>query len=308
MVISAGLHITVIAILIIGVKFESKPPLPQPSSAPALQAVVVDQRQVTAHVEKLKQQELAEKRKEQERQNNLDRQARLAREERQREQQRIKQLQQERAKKEQETKQAQAQAEAAKLKQQQEKAKADKAEAVRIAKEAERKAAEAAALKAEQKRKEQEVAAAKAEAERKQQEAERKRQQEAERKRKAEEAARLEQENLMQQALAEEQAALSQTRNRQVMSEVQRFTAMIQATIQRNLVVNDSMRGKSCTVYLRLANDGYVTAIRTVGGDAVVCRATEAAINKAGRLPVSSQADVYEKMKEINLMVQPEFK
>ncbi|MBL4815515.1 MAG: cell envelope integrity protein TolA, partial [Shewanella sp.] len=137
--------------------------------------------------------------------------------------------------------------------------------------------------------------------------AERKRKEDAERKRKAEERERQLQEQMMQDALAEELTALSQTRNRQVMSEVQRYTSMIRATIQRHLVVDESMRGKSCRVFIRLANDGFVTGTKILSGDSVVCRATKAAINKAGRLPVSSEPDVYNKLKEINLTVQPEF-
>ncbi|WP_394203431.1 cell envelope integrity protein TolA [Shewanella waksmanii] len=299
--ISAGVHIGVIVVLALGVDFSSKPmPTPQANSAPAVQAVVVDQQKVAQHVERLKQQKLEQERKEKARQDELERQAKEARQAREREQQRIKKLEQERKQKEIETKNAAAAAKAAKLKEQQEKQKAAAAEAARKQKEAEKKAAEEAAAKAAEKRKREEEAARKAEQERK-------RKAEEERKRKAEEAARREQERMMQEALAAEQAALSQTRNKQVMSEVQRYTSMIRATIQRNLVVDESMRGKSCRVNIRLAKDGFVTGSQVISGDSVVCRATKAAINKAGRLPVSSEADVYNKLKEINLTVQPEF-
>ncbi|WP_028781642.1 cell envelope integrity protein TolA [Shewanella sp. 38A_GOM-205m] len=300
-IISAVLHIGVIAILAMGVDFQEKPklPTPQAQSAP-VQAVVVDQQKVDDYVQKLKQDKAAAERRERERQQELDRKANEAKKAREQEQERIRKLEVERKQKELETQKAADAAKAAKLKEQQEKEKAQKAEAERKAKEQQRKEAEEAALKAEQKRKAEEAAAKKAEEERKAKE-------EAERKRKAEEEARRRQEQELADALAAEQAALSATRNRQVMSEVDRYRAMITATIQRNLVVDESMRGKVCKVKVRLAKDGFVTNSQIIEGDPVVCRAAKAAINKAGRLPVSQEPDVYQLMKEINLEVRPEF-
>ncbi|GAB1096781.1 cell envelope integrity protein TolA [Shewanella algae] len=300
-IISAVLHIGVIAILAMGVDFQDKPklPTPQAQSAP-VQAVVVDQQKVDDYVQKLKQDKAAAERRERERQQELDRKANEAKKAREQEQERIRKLEVERKQKELETQKAADAAKAAKLKEQQEKEKAQKAEAERKAKEQQRKEAEEAALKAEQKRKAEEAAAKKAEEERKAKE-------EAERKRKAEEEARRRQEQELADALAAEQAALSATRNRQVMSEVDRYRAMITATIQRNLVVDESMRGKVCKVKVRLAKDGFVTNSQIIEGDPVVCRAAKAAINKAGRLPVSQEPDVYQLMKEINLQVRPEF-
>ena len=160
--------------------------------------------------------------------------------------------------------------------------------------------AEKAADKAKQQRIQEELAAKKATQEREQREL-------VEKKRKAQEKARQERELQIQQELTAEQAQLSRDRNTQVVSEVARYQAMITATIQRNLVVNESMRGKSCIVDIRLAKDGFVTSVRAKNGDGLVCRAAEAAINKAGRLPVSPEADVYNKMKVIKLTVKPEF-
>ncbi|WP_420789472.1 cell envelope integrity protein TolA [Shewanella algae] len=276
-IISAVLHIGVIAILAMGVDFQDKPklPTPQAQSAP-VQAVVVDQQKVDDYVQKLKQDKAAAERRERERQQELDRKANEAKKAREQEQERIRKLEVERKQKELETQKAADAAKAAKLKEQQEKEKAQKAEAERKAKEQQRKEAEEAALKAEQKRK-------------------------------AEEEARRRQEQELADALAAEQAALSATRNRQVMSEVDRYRAMITATIQRNLVVDESMRGKVCKVKVRLAKDGFVTNSQIIEGDPVVCRAAKAAINKAGRLPVSQEPDVYQLMKEINLQVRPEF-
>ncbi|WP_144214041.1 cell envelope integrity protein TolA [Shewanella donghaensis] len=298
-VISAGIHIGVIVALALGISFDDKPKhMPMAQSAPVVQAVVVDQQRINDHAEKLKKQRADTQRKEKERQADLDRQAKKARDEVRKEQNRIKQLEIQRKQKEQETITANNAAKAAKQKELAEKAKAEKATAQRKQQEAERKAAE---QKADEKRKREEAAAAK------KREDDRKRKEEAERKRKAEDAERQRQENEMAEAMAAEQVALSATRGRQVVSEVNKYTAMITSAIQRRLIVDESMRGKSCVVNVRLAKDGFVTSSKTLSGDPVVCRAAKTAINKAGRLPVSSEADVYEKMKEINLTVSPEF-
>lgn len=308
--ISAGIHIGVIIILAIGVDFTHKPEPVQQVSAPAVKAVMVDQQKVANQVEKIKQEKREAERREQERQAELERKAQEAKQAREREQAQLKKLEQERKLQEIETQKANEAAKVAQVKQQQEKEKAQKAEADRKLKEQERKVAEEAAQKAAEKRKAEEAAAAKAETERKQkEEAERKKKEEAERKRKAdaEAKARAQQEQEMADALAAEQAALSQTMNKQMQSEVGKYTAMIKSTIQRNLVVDESMRGKSCKVSVRLANDGFVISSQTDGGDANVCRATKAAILKAGKLPVSPDPAVYNLMKEINLIVEPTF-
>lgn len=331
--ISAGIHIGVIIILALGIDFSHKPEPMQQVSAPAIKAVMVDQQKVANQVEKLKQEKRDAERREQERQAELERKAQEAKQAREREQAQIKQLEQERKQQEIEIQKANEATKLAQVKQQQEKEKAVKAEADRKLKEQERKVAEDAAQKAAEKRKVEEAAAAKAEAaavkaeaerkkkaeadrklkeeaDRKQkEEADRKLKAEAERKQKAdaEAKARAQQEQEMTDALAAEQAALSQTMNKQMQTEVGKYQAMIKSTIQRNLVVDESMRGKTCKVSVRLANDGFVISSQTQGGDPNVCRATKAAILKAGKLPVSPDPAVYNLMKEINLIVEPTF-
>ncbi|MEC4728330.1 cell envelope integrity protein TolA [Shewanella sp. D64] len=300
LVISAGIHIGVLVILIMGVDFSEKPKPQIHTNAPVMQAVVVDQNKVAQHVERLKAEKKETERKEKARQDELERKAKQARQEREREQAQIKKLELQRKQKELETKNANAAAKVAQQKEKQAKELAQKAEVERKQKEKERQASEEAAKKAVEKRKKEELAA-------KKMADERKRKAEVERKRKAEELARKQQEQMMQDALAAEQASLSQTRNKQVMSEVQRYTSMIVATISRNVQQEDSMRGKSCKVWVRLAKDGFVTSSRIVDGDPVLCRATQAAIQKVQRLPISSEPDVYDKLKELNIIYRPEF-
>ncbi|GGP83147.1 cell envelope integrity protein TolA [Shewanella ulleungensis] len=314
--ISAGIHIGAIVILALGISFDDKPkPMQTAASAPAVQAVVIDQQKVTDRVEQLKKQKQDALQQEKARQAELERKALEARRERESEQEKIKTLEIQRKLKEVETQKANDAAKAAQVKQQQEKERALKAEEIRKQKEKEQKASEEAAKQAAEKRKQEEATAKKAQEERQRAEEERKRKEEAERKqredadrkRKAEADAKARQEREMAEAMAAEQDSLSKTRNKQVLSEVDKYKAMIIATIQRNLVVDESMRGKSCRVFIRLAADGFVTTAQTLEGDQVVCRAAKVSINKAGRLPVSPEPAVYQQLKEINLTVSPEF-
>ena len=143
------------------------------------------------------------------------------------------------------------------------------------------------AAQKEQERKERE-AKAKAEAERKKKEA----------------AERAEMERIMQEQLAKEQAAQQERRRKQVLTEVERYTALIQQTIKRNLYSDDSYQGKNCRLNIRLATTGFVTSIRVLGGNDALCRAAESAVRRAEKLPVSDAPDVYEQLKDITLKVE----
>ena len=114
------------------------------------------------------------------------------------------------------------------------------------------------------------------------------------------------QEKLLDEQLQAEQAARQQRRNKQVLSEVQKYQALIKQTIQRNLIVDDAMKGKSCRLNIRLASNGLVTQVTELGGNTILCRAAKAAVFKSDTLPVSKEADVYQQLREINLTVEPE--
>lgn len=170
---------------------------------------------------------------------------------------------------------------AAEAKQAREKKQAEEAEFKR------QKQLEQLAAQKEQQRKERE-AKAKADAERKKKEA----------------AENAEMERIMQEQLAQEQAAQQQRRRAQVLTEVERYTALIQQTIKRNLYNDDSFKGKVCRLNIKLATTGFVTSIRILGGHDALCRAAESAVRRAEELPVSDAADVYEQLKDINLKVE----
>ncbi|RYV02213.1 cell envelope integrity protein TolA [Shewanella sp. OPT22] len=300
LIVSLVVHVGVIAALAVSVNFDEKPKaLPQAASAPAIKAVVVNQQEVEAQIAKIRKQKADAAQQERDRQAEVKRKLDEARKAREQEQNKIKKLEQQRKQKQNEADKAAAAAKAAKLKQQQEKQKAAQAEKQRKQKEQERRVAEKAAKAAADKRKREEAAAKKAADERKRKEA-------AERKRKDDAARKAQQEKELADALAQEQASLNKTRSRQVLSEVEKYKALISQTIQRNLVIDQSMQGKSCRVNIRLAQDGFVISANVLGGDTIVCRAAKAAISKAGRLPVSPDANVYNEMKDINLKVSPE--
>lgn len=104
-----------------------------------------------------------------------------------------------------------------------------------------------------------------------------------------------------------EQSALNKARQTKVLSEIQKYTSLISSEIQRHWVTDQSMKGKQCVLNIRLAASGFVTRVNTVSGDSIVCQSAKAAVIKAGTLPVSKDPQVYAKLKEINLTVQPEF-
>ncbi|MCC2616101.1 cell envelope integrity protein TolA [Aestuariibacter halophilus] len=164
--------------------------------------------------------------------------------------------------------------------------------------EAERREAER--KKAEQKRREE------AEKQRQREEAERKKREREAQKKAAEARERAEQERIMQEKMAQERAAQAQRRQRYVLSEKDKYRALIYQAISSRLLMDDSMRGKSCRVNIKLATTGFVVQVKVLGGDPYVCRATENAILKAGKLPMSSEPDVYQELKDINVTFKPD--
>lgn len=293
---SLGLHLAIVVLLVFSADFSDKPEMLSVSletegQAP-VEAVAIDQQQLNARVEQIQKERDAAKAAEEKRIRELERRAQQAEKNRANEEARLKRVAEEKRKADAEAAKAKAAAADAKKRQQQEAAKAKAAEQQRIAKEQERQKAEEAAKAAEQKRIAEQQAAEKAAAERARQ-AEQARQ-------------KAEQERAMQEQLAKEAQARAAARARQAATEVQRYTALIRDAIQRNLLVDEGMRGKSCRINIRLASNGFVTKVGVLSGDKAVCDATVRAVNRAGTLPVSADPDVYNQLKDINLTVSPE--
>lgn len=286
------LHLGFVVILVIS-NFAPSPSLkPTPvtvaaSSEPAapIEAVAIDQQQYEQRVQQLRDQREQAQRAEQQRIADLERRARAAEQARAEEEQRIRRLEQQRRQQDEAARQASAAAAEARRQQQQEAERARQAEQQRQQAEAEARAA------AERRRQEQE-AAARAEAERQQRE--------------RDAQLRAQQERELQERLEREAQARQAARQRQTVSEVERFTAMIRDRIQQNFRQDERMRGRQCRINIRLASNGFVTNVSVLDGDQLVCDAALRAVERAGNLPVSQDPAVFEQLRNINLTMAPE--
>ncbi|MAD74128.1 MAG: protein TolA [Rheinheimera sp.] len=299
---SVALHVAILLLLIFGASISFKRKTVELSisaeqaveSNPApVEAVAIDRKQLEQRVAELQKNRDDAKQAEEDRIAALERRAKQAERDRAAEEQRLKRVAEEKRQADEAARKSKAAAAEAQKQQQAETAKAKQAEEARKAREAEQKKAEAAAKAAEERRKLAEEEAAKAQ---------------AERERKAREAKeQAERERQIQEQLANEAEARRQARAQQAVTEVQRYTAMIRDAIQRNLLVDENMRGKSARINIRLATSGFVTDVRYVSGDRQVADAAIRAVNRAGTLPVSTDPDVYNQLKDITLTVAPEF-
>lgn len=305
--LSIALHVVLVGILFFG-DFATQPkPLPVPTSQPMepIKAVAVDKSQLDKAINKIKKQKSDALAAEKKRLADIERRATEAKKRRAREEARIKKLEQQRKKKEQEKIKADNAAKAAKRK-------AANAEKIRKQKEQEKQKADEAAAAARSKRIKEEAAAKKAEDLRKKKKAEadaRRKKQVAEQQRKAKEAKeRAQQEALIAEQMAAEMASRNRARRQQMLSEIDRFSALITQTINRNMIKDRStMAGKSCKLTISLAPSGFVTQVNIGQGDRVVCEAAKTAIYKAGTLPVSKDPEVFKEMRKIAVTVVPEF-
>ncbi|MGJ8682388.1 cell envelope integrity protein TolA [Paraglaciecola sp.] len=289
-VLSIVLHVILVTVLLIGGSLRDPKPTPELSMpGPIIEAVAIDESVLKKQAQKIENEKRQERLKEQKRLKDIERRKKEVEDKRKKKIADAAALKKKKAQELKDKKQAEQAAIAAREKLKKEKAKAKKLEDERKRKAREKKKADDLAKKAKEKREKAEKA---------RKDAERKKQQEAK-----EKAA---QEKALQDQLKEEQAARQQRRNKQVLTELQKYEAMIKQVIQRNMIVDDVMRGKSCRFNIRLASNGLVIQVKELGGDALVCRAGKTAILKADTLPVSSEPDVYEKMRNINFTFAPE--
>ncbi|GAC28399.1 cell envelope integrity protein TolA [Brumicola pallidula] len=109
--------------------------------------------------------------------------------------------------------------------------------------------------------------------------------------------------NAMQEKMQLEQADRNERRQRQILSELQIANSKIKARIEQNLIQTGSIVGKSCRLRLRIASNGLV--LDAVGtGDESLCLALRTAAMKAGTLPMPSNKDVNEKLRDTTLVYE----
>jgi colicin import membrane protein len=285
--LSVFLHVAVGVVLTVSISFTQPFEEDVSLDAPIIDAVVVDQSTLENQVKKIKDEQAAQRQKEEQRVKELERRADDAERIRRQKESQVAELEKQTQNQLNEKKKAEQAAVEARENQKKEKAKTAALEEQRKLKEQEKRKAEEQAQAAKEKREKAEKALK--EAERKKQEA----------------ADKALQENLLEEQLQAEQAVRQQKRNKQVLSEVQKYEVLIKQTIQRNLIVDDAMKGRSCRLNIRLASNGLVTQVKELSGDTVLCRAAIAAVKKSDTLPVSPEADVFEKLRDINLTVEP---
>lgn len=295
--LSIILHIALIIVLFFGdftSETKAKKATTVAQEVKPIQATVVDAAKLQKEINKIKKQKADDNAAEKKRIQDIEKRANDAKKRRANEEARIKKLEKQRKKKEQEKIIADNAAKESK-------AKAAQAEKVRKKKEQEKQKAEDAAAAARSKRIKAEAAAKKADELRKKQIEDRKREELAA----AEKAA---QEKLLAEQMAAEMATRNKARQQQMMSEIQRYAALITNVIDQNMINDRStMEGKSCKLMISLAPSGFVTQVRVVSGDNVVCEAAKRAVYKAGTLPVSKDPEVFKEMRNIDVTVVPEF-
>lgn len=296
---SLGLHVSLGVIVIMSASLTViKRPQPKVINIEPIESVAIDQNKLQQQINQIKTEQQNKRRAEAQRVKDLEDRANRAQQRRQNEENKIKELNKKTRQSNAERRKAEAAAKQARQKQQQEKAKAE-----RLAREAQQKQQEklnaerqAAAAKARKlKAEEEERRAEQARIAKEKQEKER-------RQRKArEERERREAELELQRQMAAEQAARERAHNQQVLSEIDKFTALIQQSIKQSTIVSQSQQGKRCEFTLKLASTGFVTNFIQRKGDPIVCKAVETAVYQQGKLPMSKDPAVFEKLKTINI-------
>ncbi|MFT6987338.1 MAG: colicin import membrane protein [Psychromonas sp.] len=305
-----SLHLILGGILLMNVDFSLPKEKPQ---TPIINASVVSQKMFDDLAQRKDDQKLAEKRaqdKARQEQERLKREKKQAEEKRKKiESDRIKDEKQKVLRKKREVERVQAE-KALAAKQLKAKQVADKAKKLADAKAKKEKAERVQAEKlAQEKRKRIEserIQAAKVAKEKALKEANILAEKEAKRKADAE-AERLRQNELDKQMAAEFEDSFSSAQSSKQLSEIARYTALIQNKISRNWQVEPDMKGKTCTLTIRLASDGFVRDVKQVSGDLKVCESAKRAVLKAKTLPIPDDAEIASQFRDFNIKLEPDF-
>ncbi len=105
--------------------------------------------------------------------------------------------------------------------------------------------------------------------------------------------------------LAKEQQQMSQANRQRIMSEKDKYSALMNAKIQQYINF-DGLGGQTCEVNIRLAPDGLILKFDIVSGDNAICLETDRALIRAGSLPMSKDPSVNAEMRNITLEIRPE--
>lgn len=300
LVLAIGIHVLAIGLLIVSLDFTPRPAA-QPQGTEVVQAVTVDEQKIKAEVERLEQAERRKRDEELARRRTAESELAAAKAKRQAEERRLAEVTKEKDAVENAKAAEQKELEATEAKRKQEESKRQQEEERRVTLEKQRLEEEKqrAETKAAEEKKRKE-ADAKAEAEKKRKEteakAEAKAKAEAEKKRQEEERRANE---LAEQIEAEEQAARDQ-------SEIDRFTRLIQTQIEH--AFTNPQRGLKCTLLVKMVPGGDVVDAKVVrsSGNVLFDRRAEIAVHKASPLPVPDDPRLFQQMREIEFIFDPQ--
>jgi len=288
------LHVLLATVLFVDMKTPIKTAVVhQQPKVDIVKAVTLDQKQVTAEINKLK----AERQAKAKQQQSLLRQAEQAKKQKQLEQARLNKLQKQlkAAKKTYKAEQRSAAKKLAQLKQKQHQEQQRLADIKRKAEAAkQRRIAEVKAAQKEAEKQKRITQAKQAKA-----------QKEAETKRSIAEALKAAQAKLKAEKQAE-QARVVRTRQQR---EIDRYKMLItQAIGRRWLVPSNVDQNITCKLLIRLGDGGIVLNVKLIqsSGNPILDRSAQAAVYKASPLPVPSDVKLFEKFRVLNLTVRPE--
>jgi len=284
---AVAIHLVVFIVLITSTDFVSSPaPDPAPS-VPIVKARAVDKEALDKEVKRLQAAEEKERREAEEKRRAEEQKAQALKEQ---------QAELERKKRE-ETKRIAAEKkklaeEKAKLAEQK---KQEEAEKKRIA--AEKEKVEAEKRKAEEEKKRL---------------AEERKKEAAEKAKAEEEKARQEAEKTaaaLREALASEEEELAAAQQQQAdEAEIARYIAAVRARVASVFIYPDLAEGLNCTLYVRMIPGGEVVEARVIksSGNPAFDRQAENAVRKAAPLPVPSDPRLFQRMREIKFVFDPE--
>jgi len=305
------LHIIIATLLLMNVNF-SFIKAPPKNQAPIINATIVNQKLFDDLAQRKNEKKQAEKKKIEEEKQRIQQEKQKAEEQRrEKEEQRVQ------AQKEAERISAEKVLAEKKLKAQQ---KAKKAKKIADDKRKQQQAEQARKI-ADEKRKQQQAEQARkiADEKRKQQQAEQARKIAEEKRQKIEAAAkvakakaeqekeRLRRAELDKQMDAQFEDAFSSAQSSKQLSEIARYQALIQNKISRNWQVEPSMKGKSCTLAIRLAPDGLVISVTRSSGDIKLCESAKRAALKATTLPIPKDPDISAQFRDFDIKLEPDF-
>lgn len=281
---SVLLHVALVVVLTVSIDFTPDALRPVAEPREIVQAVAVDRQAVDAELERLEAEEERARLEREESVREAERKAQAAEEKRKAEERRLKEL------------------EAEKQRQTEKREMARKAEEQRKADEAKR--------KAEEQRKAEEAKRKAEEEQRRAEEEQRKAEQE---KRKAEAAAREAERKRIEQALQDELAAEEAARQAAAQeaadaSEINRYVAAIAQRVRQSYTILPGFDGLSCTVRIALIPGGEVAKVEIVksSGNPTFDRQAENAVRKAAPLPVPTEPRLFQKMRSITFVFDPQ--